>query len=121
MSVAGAKANFFAIMRGMEDCIFCSIARGETGTLIWENDVAVAFKSIKPLAPVHLLVIPRQHVKNIDAPMDEKLAGQMLMAVREVIKKYGLQEANKVLIHGLEISHLHFHIMSDSRYKGPAA
>src|SRR4051812_28484804 len=106
----------------MEDCIFCKIGRGETGQLLWENDVAAAFKSINPLAPVHVLVIPKRHVKNLDALDDEKLAGQMLMAVREVIKKLGLVEQNKVLIHGLEIDHLHFHIMSDKRYKpGKAA
>ena len=101
----------------MKDCIFCAIARGESGKLVWENDVAVAFKSINPLAPVHILVAPKQHVKNIDAPLDERLAGQMIMAVREVIRKYGLEEANKVLIQGKEIDHLHFHVMSDSRYK----
>jgi histidine triad (HIT) family protein len=100
----------------MKDCIFCTIGRGETGQLVWENDVAAAFKSIKPLAPVHMLVIPKRHVKNLDALEDEKLAGQMIMAVREVIRMLGLVEQNKVLAHGLEIDHLHFHIMSDKRY-----
>ncbi len=105
----------------MEDCIFCKIGRGETGQLIWENEVAAAFKSIKPLAPVHVLVIPKRHVKNIDALDDEKLAGQLMMAVREVIRMLGLVEQNKVLIHGLEIDHLHFHIMSDERYTSKEA
>ena len=49
---------------------------------------------------------------------DEKLAGKMIMAVREVIKQLGLVEANKVMMQGIEIDHLHFHIMSDQRYKG---
>jgi histidine triad (HIT) family protein len=80
--------------------------------------VAAAFKSISPLAKIHVLVVPKQHVKNIDALDDEKLAGQMVMAVREVIKQLGLMEANKVLLQGIEIDHLHFHIMSDQRYKG---
>ncbi len=101
----------------MKDCIFCSIVRGETGKLVWENDVAAAFETIKHLAPIHLLVVPKQHIKNIDALDDPMLAGQLIMAVREVIKQYGLQEANKVLIQGLEIDHLHLHVMSDSRYK----
>lgn len=101
----------------MEDCIFCSIVRGETGSLVWENELAVAFKSIEPSAPVHVLVVPREHVKNIDALDNEKLAGQMLMAVRTVIRKYGLVEANKVMLQGKEVDHLHFHVMSDSRYK----
>ncbi len=106
----------------MKDCIFCSIANGnDESKLLWQNDVAAAFKSIEPKAPIHVLVVPKRHVKNIDALDDEVLAGQMIMAVREVIKKLGLVEANKVLIHGLEIDHLHFHIMSDERYKLDAA
>jgi len=105
----------------MEDCIFCKIGRGETGQLLWENEVAAAFKSINPLAKVHVLVIPKRHVKNLDALDDEKLAGQLLMAVREVIKVLGLVEQNQVLIHGLEIDHLHFHIMSDKRYRAAKA
>jgi histidine triad (HIT) family protein len=101
----------------MKDCIFCSIVRGETGEIVWENDVAVAFETIAPLAPIHVLVVPKQHVKNIDTLDDPLLAGLMIMAVREVIKQYGLQEANKVVIQGLEIDHLHIHVMSDSRYR----
>lgn len=101
----------------MEDCIFCKIANSNGDNLIWQNDVAVAFKDIHPKAPVHVLVVPKQHVKNIDALDDEVLAGKLIMAVREVIKQLGLVEANKVLIQGIELDHLHFHIMSDSRYK----
>lgn len=107
--------------RVMNDCIFCSIANGDPDKLIWQNDVAVAFKSISPEAKVHVLVVPKRHVKNIDALDDEKLAGQLVMAVREVIKMLGLVEANKVMVQGIEINHLHFHIMSDQRYKAPKA
>jgi len=112
---------FFALCYNalMKDCIFCAIVRGESGKLVWENEVAAAFLSINPAAAVHVLVVPKQHVKNIDALDDENLAGQMLMAVREVIKLYGLVEANKVLLNGEQIDHLHFHVMSDSRYRKP--
>lgn len=101
----------------MKDCIFCDIANGNSEKVIWQNEVAAAFKSIGPEAKVHLLVVPKRHIKNIDALDDETLAGQMIMAVREVIRKYGLVEANKVMVQGIEISHLHFHVMSDKRYK----
>ena len=101
------------------ECIFCTIANShDKEKLIWENDVAAAFKSISPLAQIHVLVVPKRHVKNVDALDDEKLAGQMIMAVREVIKLLGLVEANKVMLQGIEIDHLHFHIMNDRRYKG---
>lgn len=102
----------------MKDCIFCSIANGDPEKLIWQNDVAAAFKTIEPEAKVHVLVVPKRHVKNIDALDDEQLAGQMIMAVREVNRKLGLVEANKIVIQGIDIDHLHFHVMSDRRYQG---
>ena len=102
----------------MNDCVFCSIANGDQGKLIWESEVAAAFNSISPEAKVHVLVVPKRHVKNIDALDDEVLAGQMIMAVRQVIRQLGLVEANKVMAQGMEIDHLHFHVMSDRRYKG---
>ena len=101
----------------MNDCLFCSIANGDKSTLVWENDVAVAFEDIHPRAAVHVLVVPKQHIKNIDALDDPELAGRLIMAVREVISLLGLKEANKILIQGIELDHLHFHVMSDSRYK----
>ncbi len=87
------------------------------GTAIWENDVAVAVRDIKPEAPVQIVVIARQHIKNIDALEDANLAGKLLMAVREVIKQEGLVEANKIIIQGIEVNHLHFVVMSDERYQ----
>lgn len=86
------------------------------GELIWENDIAAAFMDIEPKAEVHALVVPKAHIKNIDALGDVKLAGELLMAVRDVIKQLGLVEANKILIQGIELDHLHFHVMSDARY-----
>jgi histidine triad (HIT) family protein len=103
----------------MEDCIFCKIANGSPDNLILQNDVAAAFFDISPKAPVHALVVPRAHIKNLDALDDEKLAGQLIMTTREVIKKLGLVEANKIMMSGIDIDHLHIHIMSDRRYHGP--
>lgn len=101
----------------MNDCIFCSIANGDPSKLVWQNDVAAAFYSIAPEAEVHALVVPKHHVKNIDALDDEQLAAQMVMAVREVIRKLDLVEANMVMLQGKEIDHLHFHVMNDDRYR----
>jgi histidine triad (HIT) family protein len=102
----------------MNECIFCKIANGQMGELIWENDIAAAFMDIEPKAKVHALVVPKVHIKNIDVLDDAKLAGELVMAVREIIVKLDLVEANKVLIQGIELDHLHFHVMSDERYKG---
>lgn len=99
------------------ECLFCQIAH-DPSKLTWENDVAAAFKSIDPEAKVHLLVVPKVHIKNIDALDDPLLGGKLLLAVREVIKLNNLTEANKVMLQGKEIDHLHFHVMSDSRFRG---
>jgi histidine triad (HIT) family protein len=103
------------------ECIFCELANDPARQLRWQNDVAVAFNDRNPQAPVHVLVVPRVHVKNLDALDDEALAGRLLMAVREVIQLLGLVEANQVVIHGEQIDHLHFHVMSDNRYTPPTA
>ena len=56
----------------MEDCLFCKIAAGEIpSTKVYEDDHWFAFRDINPSAPVHVLLIPRQHVKNILALTDE--------------------------------------------------
>ena len=103
----------------MKDCLFCEIAN-DPSKLIWENDVAAAFNDIHPLAAVHMLVVPKTHIKNLDALSDADMAGQLMMAVREVVSIFGLIEAHKVLIQGIEMDHLHFHVMSDERYKPDA-
>jgi histidine triad (HIT) family protein len=102
----------------MKDCLFCQMANGDSSKLIWENDIAAAFRDIHPKSKVHVLVVPKQHVKNIDALDDPELAGKLIMAVRAVIAQEGLVEANKVMLQGIELDHLHFHVMSDSRYRG---
>jgi len=99
------------------DCIFCSIANGPADKLIWQNEYAAAFKDLNPKAAVHVLVVPKLHIKNIDALDDEALAGKLVMAVREVSRHLGLVEANKILVQGIDMDHLHFHLMSDSRYQ----
>jgi len=100
----------------MEDCLFCKIANHQKENLVWENDAAVAFNDIHPKAPVHVLVVPKRHVANLDELEDRDLAGQMLMAVREVAHQQGLKGGYEVRLHnglraGQEIDHLHLHVM----------
>jgi histidine triad (HIT) family protein len=100
----------------MNDCIFCSIARGETGTLIWENDVAVAFNTISPQAPVHILVAPKEHIENLDHLEDVELAGKILLAAREVAHAAGIKGGWRVRVNngakaGQTVPHLHLHVM----------
>jgi histidine triad (HIT) family protein len=101
----------------MNDCIFCKIANGnDTATLIWQNEVAAAINDINPKTPVHVLVMPKRHIKNIDELEDVELAGQLLLAAREVAHKVGLKGAWRVRVNngrevGQTVDHLHFHVM----------
>lgn len=103
------------ILVDMDDCIFCKIANGDQN-LIWQNDVAAAFKDLHPKMPVHVLVVPKQHIEKLDDLDDVELAGQLLMAVKEVAEKVGLKGRYKLAVNngrsaGQIVDHLHFHIL----------
>ena len=101
----------------MSDCIFCKIISGEFGTeFVHENEYAVVFKDINPKAKIHLLVVPKTHVESLNELEDEALLGKLMMTVKEVTKKLGIQSF-KTLINtgkeaGQEVFHLHIHILS---------
>src|SRR3954447_4719929 len=80
----------------MDECIFCKIVRGEFGTtLVAENEHAVAFDDIAPIAPVHTLIVPRRHIESVaDASADdlEMLAACLLLA-NEVAGIKGVAES----------------------------
>lgn len=102
------------------DCIFCKIASGEIPCKkVAEDDFYIAFDDIAPLAPVHTLVIPKQHVANIAEVKDEdrELLGRLILAARDVAKAKGVDEAGFRLIAntrshgGQEVFHLHLHVI----------
>lgn len=102
----------------MDDCLFCKIARGEIpATLVYEDDRVMAFDDIAPQAPVHTLIIPRNHYTNLndDIPADE-LAG-IFGAVQHVarIKGIGTSGYRTIVNSGHDsnqtVKHLHVHVM----------
>lgn len=101
------------------DCIFCKIINGDFGTeFVYENEYVVVFNDINPKAPVHLLVVPKIHVASLNELEDKKLMGELLQAVKDVTKKFGLK-SYKTLINtgkeaGQEVFHLHIHILGEN-------
>lgn len=101
-----------------KDCIFCKIANGDFNTkFVYENDYVVVFNDINPKAPVHLLVVPREHVASLNELEDKNLMAELLSAVKETTKKIGLK-SYKILINtgkdaGQEVFHLHVHILGE--------
>ena len=101
----------------MSDCIFCKIINGDFGTeFIYENKHLVVFKDINPKADYHFLVVPRQHVENLNDLNDKDLLGELLLGVKNVTKKYGISSYKTVINTGREagqeVFHLHIHVLA---------
>ncbi|MCL2066135.1 MAG: histidine triad nucleotide-binding protein [Treponema sp.] len=104
----------------MSDCIFCKIIAGEIpAKKLCEDDEMIAFHDINPVAPVHFLVIPKKHIKNLlelEAD-DTPLVGRLFNKARELLKEQGCEENGGRFVinakkHGLQtVDHLHIHVM----------
>lgn len=107
------------------DCIFCKIAKKELQTqIIFENDEFLAFNDIKPVSPVHILLIPKNHYKNLLEVNDPSVLGKLLSTACEVTKKHGLQDGFRTIINtgdngGQTVYHLHIHILGGRFHKWP--
>jgi histidine triad (HIT) family protein len=109
------------------ECLFCRIVRGEIPCQrVHEDDDVLAFHDIHPLAPVHVLVIPKRHVATLDdlQETDRELAGVLLERVAHVARTLGLaQDGYRTIINtrshgGQEVFHLHLHLLG-GRHIGP--
>jgi histidine triad (HIT) family protein len=104
----------------MASCIFCNIALHVTpAPIVFENDQIVAFRDLRPVAPTHVLVIPKRHITGIhEATSDDTLMlGQVLLGARDVAEKLGLAEGGYRLVinqgpdAGQSVFHLHCHVI----------
>lgn len=111
-----------------EDCLFCRIVRGEIPVdVIAEGGTWIAFRDIQPQAPVHALVVPRQHVEGVASLEEEHvgLAGELLMAAAEVARREGVEESGfRVVTNvgepaGQSVFHLHLHVLGGRRMRWP--
>ena len=112
-----------------EDCIFCRIAAGEIpADMVAGDERFVAFKDLHPLAPVHVLVVPRRHVASLDeldaAPDDMRAA--MLSFIAETARSAGVAGSGYRVVSnngrdaGQEVMHLHWHIIGGRPLGGMA-
>jgi len=104
----------------MSDCLFCKIAGGEIPAgIVYEDDDMIAFKDISPVAPVHVLFIPKKHIESLDtlSSEDAALAGKILFKAAEYARKEGLAEDGYRVINnigkngGQTVFHMHFHLI----------
>jgi histidine triad (HIT) family protein len=103
-----------------KDCLFCTISSGHTNTqFLYENETLVVFKDINPHAPVHLLVVPKKHIRSINDLKDEdrEIVAELTMVAKEMAKKAGVSSTGYKLLFNVErgggqvIFHLHLHII----------
>jgi histidine triad (HIT) family protein len=111
-----------------QNCLFCKIVAGEIpAQLVYEDERAVAFRDINPQAPVHVLIIPREHVASLAEAADqqEAMLGGLLLAAARVARAEGLEEsgyrtiANTGAGAGQSVFHLHLHVLGGRRLSWP--
>ena len=101
-------------------CIFCQIANGQTGTeILYQTDTLVVFKDINPIAPTHLLVVPRKHIRSINdlTAEDSQIVSEIITTARDMAQKMGIAKSGYKLFFNVEkgggqvIFHLHLHLV----------
>jgi len=111
----------------MTDCIFCKIIAGQIPSdLVYKDAQVVAFKDIQPLAPVHLLIVPRAHIAALpEIPdTDSGIIGHMAMVANKLAAQTGIAAAGyRVVINtgkegGQVVKHLHLHLLGGKMLDG---
>ncbi len=108
----------------MENCLFCKIINKEIpSTVVYEDNEILAFRDIHPVAPVHVLVIPKKHISSLNEleEQDEPLVGKIYTAINKIAKQEGISEKGfRVIVNcgedgGQEVKHLHFHLLGGKK------
>ena len=104
----------------MEDCIFCKIINKEIPTsIVFEDEEMIAFNDINPQAPIHILLIPREHFASLNNIPEEKksLLSHLLLKARQIAQEKGIAEKGYRIVlntesdSGQEVYHIHLHLL----------
>jgi len=105
----------------MENCLFCRIIAGEiTASIAHESEHIVAFKDVNPQAPLHLLIVPRRHIRTLNdlTLNDDQLIGSMFRAAAMLAKKHGYSSRGYRTVFntnadaGQTVFHIHLHLLA---------
>ena len=107
----------------MSDCIFCKIIAGDIpSSKVFENEYVYAFRDIAPMAPVHVLVVPKLHIASADGINTENSAyvARIFEAIPQIAAAEGLANGYRVITNCGEdgcqsVKHLHFHILGGKK------
>lgn len=110
------------------DCIFCKIAAAEIpSTKVYEDDTVVAFNDLDPQAPVHVLIIPKEHIASA-AEINESnsaVVAHIFEVAAKIAAEKGLKDGFRIVNNcgdsaGQSVKHLHFHLMGGRDFGWPA-
>ena len=108
------------------DCIFCKILNGEIPSKkVYEDEFVYAFHDINPMAPVHVIVIPKEHIESANSIYETNSinVAKVFEAIPQVAKELGLEDGYRVITNigengGQTVKHLHFHILGGTKLAG---
>jgi len=100
-------------------CLFCKIVEGSIPSApVYQDDQAYAFADINPKAPVHVLIIPREHISSVAAASEDHraLMGHLLWVAADIARQKGLANGYRIVVNtgedgGQTVDHLHLHLM----------
>jgi histidine triad (HIT) family protein len=112
----------------MEDCLFCGIIEGRVkGNIVYQDESIVAFRDIRPQAPVHILIVPREHVATILEleTQDQAVIGHIFLVAAKLARDQSVAEngfrmvVNSGADAGQTVFHLHFHLLGGRHFSWP--
>jgi histidine triad (HIT) family protein len=111
----------------VKDCLFCKFVNGEIQPKkVYEDENVLAFHDIKPQAPTHVLVVPKEHVASLDE-LDAKhaaIAGQLFLAAAKIAKQLGHTKGYRCVVNtgpeaGQTVFHIHLHVLGGRTFTWP--
>ncbi len=109
-----------------ESCLFCRIVGGEIpATLVTEDEYSVAFRDIDPQAPVHVLVIPREHIPSLNEATDPVVVGRLGLMAAEIARREGIADTGYRTVINTNadalqsVQHVHLHLIGGRRMSWP--
>jgi len=103
-----------------KDCTFCKIIKGEkSADFLYQDESLVVFKDLRPHAPVHLLIVPREHIRSVNdlREKDKDTILKMILKAKEMAREHAIAESGYRLVFNVErgggqvIFHLHLHLL----------
>ena len=109
-------------------CIFCRIVRKEIpATIVFEDKEILAFEDAKPQAPVHILIVPKNHIEKTSdlSSADMHMIGELILTAKDIAKQRSIQESGyRIVLNcnrdaGQEVFHIHLHLLGGRKFSWP--